>query len=123
MDRRLATCTVKALEVYISAAQIKLSEGLPLYRVLATPRSKEEKARNQGISYTRARELIKDAFRYFTGGSKISAHSLRAGGATSAAMPVPLIDFLSGMAVGRPRTSRIATLRTISILAYQSRSL
>ena len=38
-----------------------------------------------GISYTRARELIKDAFRDITGVSKISVHSLRAGGGTSAA--------------------------------------
>ena len=80
----LPTCLVKALEDYISAAQINLSEDLSLFRALATPRSKE-KVRSQGISYTRARELIKDAFRDIKDVSKISVHSLRAGGATSAA--------------------------------------
>ena len=41
--------------------------------------------RRQGISYTRAPELVKDAFRGLTDASKLSVHSLRAGGATSAA--------------------------------------
>ena len=82
--KNLPTCPVKALEDYISAAQINLPEDLPLFRALATPRAKE-KVRSQGISYTRARELIKDAFRHITDVSKISVHSLRAGGATSAA--------------------------------------
>ena len=49
----LPTCPVKA-----SAAQIDLSEDLPLFRALATPRSKEM-VRSQGISYTRARELVR----------------------------------------------------------------
>ena len=74
----------KALEEYISAAQIDLSEDLPLFRALATPRSKEM-VRSQGISYTRARELVKDAFKGLTDVSKLSLHSLRAGGATPAA--------------------------------------
>ena len=78
----LTTCPVNALEEYISAAQINLSEDLPLFRVLATPRSK---VRSQGNSYRRARELIKDVFRDITNVSKISVHSLRAGGATSVA--------------------------------------
>ena len=80
----LPTCPVKALEDYISAAQINHSEDLPLFRALATPRSKE-KVRSQGISYTRARELIKDAFRDIKDVSKISVHSIRSKGATSAA--------------------------------------
>ena len=80
----MPTCPVNALEDYISAAQINLSKDLPLFRVLATPRSKE-KVRSQGNSYRRARELIKDVFRDITDVSKISVHSLRAGGATSAA--------------------------------------
>lgn len=80
----LPTCVVKALEDYISAAEINLSEDLPLFRALATPRSKE-KVRSQGISYTRARELITDAFRDIKDVSNVSVHSLRAGGATSAA--------------------------------------
>ena len=80
----LPTCPVNALEDYISVAQINLSEDLPLFRVLATPRSKE-KLGNQGNSYRRARELIKNVFRDITDVSKISVHSLRAGRASSAA--------------------------------------
>ena len=72
----LPTCLVKALEDYISAAQINLSEDLTLFRALATPRSKE-KVLSQGISYTRAKELIKDAFRDIKEVSEISVHSLR----------------------------------------------
>ena len=34
----LPTCPVKALEEYISVAQIDLSMDLPLFRALATPR-------------------------------------------------------------------------------------
>ena len=74
-------CPVKALEEYISAAQIDLSEDLPLFRALASPCSKEM-VRSQGIS---SRELVKDAFKGLTDVSKLSLHSLRAGGATSAA--------------------------------------
>ena len=77
----LLTCPVKALEEYISAAQIDLSEDLPLFRALATRRAKEM-VRSQGISYTRARELVKDAFRGLTDVSKLSLHSFRPGGAT-----------------------------------------
>ncbi|CAH3046821.1 unnamed protein product, partial [Porites evermanni] len=51
----LPTCPVKALEDYISEAQINLSEDLPPFRALATPRSKE-KVRSQGICQTSARE-------------------------------------------------------------------
>ena len=72
----MPTCLVKALEEYISAAQINLSEDLPLFRALATPRSKEE-VRSQGISYTTAKELIKDALRDIKDVSKISVHSLK----------------------------------------------
>ena len=64
--------------------EINLSEDLPISRALTTPRSKE-KVRSRGISYTRVRELVKDAFRGLTAVSKIGVHSLRARGATSAA--------------------------------------
>ena len=107
----LPTCLVKALEDYISAAQINLSEDLPLFRALATPRSKE-KVRSQGISYTRARERIKDAFRDIKDVSKIIALGLEE--PPLPLMPVSLIDFSSDMAVGRATTPRMATLRTLS---------
>ena len=65
-------------------ARIKLSEDLPLYRALAAPRSKE-RVQSQEISYTRARELIKDVLEILPDGSRISVYSLSAGGVTSAA--------------------------------------
>lgn len=37
--------------------------------------------------------------------------------------PVSLVDFSSGMVVGRARTPRMATLRTILIIGYQSQNL
>ena len=47
----LLTSPVKALEEYISAAQMDLLEDLPLFRALTTLRTKEM-VRSQGISYT-----------------------------------------------------------------------
>ncbi|XP_078352499.1 integrase/recombinase xerD homolog isoform X1 [Oculina patagonica] len=78
------TCPVKALEQYIAAAKIDLCEDLPLFRALSSPRSTST-VRRQGLSYTRAREIVKDAFKDITDVSCISLHSLRAGGATAAA--------------------------------------
>ena len=118
----LPTCLVKALEDYISAAQINLSEDLSLFRALATPRSKE-KVRSQGISYTRARELIKDAFRDIKDVRRLVFIALGLEEPPLRLMPISLMDFSSDMAVRRARTPRMATLRTILILACQSRSL
>ena len=78
------TCPVKGLERYIAAADIDLSEDLPLFRALSFPRSLA-KVRRHGLSYTGAREIIKDAFRDITDISSRSLHSLRTGGATAAA--------------------------------------
>lgn len=59
----LPTCPVKALKNYITASQIELFEDLPVFkaRALATPRSKQ-KVRSRGISNSRTRELIKEAY-------------------------------------------------------------
>ena len=78
------TCPVKGLERYIAAADIDLSEDLPLFRALSSPRSLT-KVRRHGLIYTRAREIIKDAFRDITDISSLSLHSLTIGGATAAA--------------------------------------
>ena len=75
---------MRALEKYIAAAGINLEEDLPLFRALAPPKS-SSKVRRQGISYSRVRELVKEAFKDITDVSKISPHSLRVGGATAAA--------------------------------------
>ena len=52
------TCPVKALEQYIAAAKIDLGEDLPLFRALSSSRS-TSKVRRQGLSYSRAREIVK----------------------------------------------------------------
>ena len=78
------TCPVKALEQYFAAAEIDLGEDLPLFRALSSSRT-TPKVRRQGLSYSRAREIVKDAFKDITDVSCISLHSLRAGGATAAA--------------------------------------
>ncbi|KAK3716564.1 hypothetical protein QZH41_018334 [Actinostola sp. cb2023] len=78
------TCPVKALEEYVLIAGIESNEELPLFRALASS-SCRAKVRPQGIGYSRAREIIKEAFKDITDVSKISLHSLRSGGATAAA--------------------------------------
>ena len=118
----LPTCPVKALEEYISAAQIDLSKDLPLFRALATPRSKEM-VRKQGISYTTVCKLVKDAFRGLTDVSKPSLHSLRAGGATSAAnagIPERLIKRHGRWSSENAKDSYV---KMILILAYWSHDL
>ena len=78
------TCPVKALQHYIDCAKMDLNEDLPLFRALSPPNAKSQ-VRPKGISYTRVREIVKDAFKNITDISKISPHSLRAGGASAAA--------------------------------------
>ena len=91
----------------------QLLEALPLFRALATPRSKDE-VRGQGIIHTRTRELVKDAFKDVTDVSKISVHiALGLEEPPLQLRPVSLIDFSSAMAVGRAKTPRMTTLRTI----------
>ena len=75
---------MKALERYLAAAEISPEEELPPFRALAAP-GQSSKVRSQGISYTRARELVKEAFNGITDTSNISLHSLREGGATASA--------------------------------------
>ena len=58
-----------------------MSDDSPLFRSLR--RSKDSQVR--GITYTRAREIVKEALQGFTDVSKIAVHSLRSGGATAAA--------------------------------------
>ena len=83
-SRAVESSPVKALEQYIAAAEIDLGENLPLFRALSSSRS-TSKVRRQGLSYSRAREIVKDAFKDITDVSGIGLHSVRAGGATAAA--------------------------------------
>ena len=78
------TCPVKALEQYIAAAKIDLGEDLLLFKALSSSRS-TSKVRCQGLSYSRAREIVKNAFKDITDVSCTSLHSLRVGGTTTAA--------------------------------------
>ena len=55
-----------------------------MFRALAPPRS-SAKVRQHGLSYSRPREIVKEAFKDITDVSKISFHSLRSGGASAAA--------------------------------------
>ena len=55
----LPTCPVKALEDYISAAQINLSSDLPLFRALATPRSKEKVQSQEIIAIQEQENLLR----------------------------------------------------------------
>ena len=78
------TCPVKAVGQYVAAAKIDLDEDLPLLRASLSSRS-TSKVRRQGLSYSRAREIVKDAFKDISDVSCISLHCPRAGGATAAA--------------------------------------
>ena len=96
----LPTCPVKALEDYISAAQINLSKDLPLFRALCASRSKD-KVRSQGISCTRAIELVKDALRDLLTFQILVFIALGLEKPPLQLMPASLIDVLSGLAVGQ----------------------
>ena len=50
--------------------------------MLAHPKS-SAKVRQHGICYTRAREIVKEAFKVITDVDKISLNSLRSGGASA----------------------------------------
>ena len=56
------TCPVKALEQYIAVAKTDLGEDLLLFRALSSSIS-TSKVRSQGLSYSRAQEIVKDAFK------------------------------------------------------------
>ena len=55
-----------------------------MFHALAPPRNSAT-VRQHGLSYSRTREIVKEAFKDITDVSKISFHSLRSGGAPAAA--------------------------------------
>ena len=65
-------------------AGIDFESDLPLFRGLNSVKAKT-RMRKSKISYTRARELVKEAFANSIDVNVIGVHSLRAGGASSAA--------------------------------------
>lgn len=81
------TCPFSLLSRYVQVANIDLSSNLKFFRTLHFFRSKGcYSLRSTGISYTRAREVVLDAFSQLGFPSKLfGLHSLRSGGATAAA--------------------------------------
>ena len=76
-------CPVAVLRRYIQAADIDLSSPLPLFKSL-TKRKSPYTLRNGKLSYTRCREIFKDALKDVGYDPKDSGlHSLRSGGVTS----------------------------------------
>ena len=76
-------CPVAVLRRYIQAAGIDLSSQLPLFRPL-TKKKLGYTLRNGKLSYTRCREIFKDALKDLGYDPKdYGLHSLRSGGATS----------------------------------------
>ena len=65
-------------------AGIDFESGLPLFRGLNSVKAKT-RMRKSKISYTRVRELVKEVFADSIDVNLIGVHSLRAGGASSAA--------------------------------------
>ena len=77
------TCPVNMMNRYLDKAQ--LSHDSPLFCQL-TRTKYGYKARARGLSYTRLRELVTEAFRGIVPDlARIGTHSLRSGGATAAA--------------------------------------
>ena len=83
-----AGCVTKSRRFCLSVTQANWDKPLRRLTSLQSPcysSVERDLVRSRGISYTRVRELVKDAFRGLTAVSKIGVHSLTAGGATSAA--------------------------------------
>ena len=80
------TCPVAMLEAYISRGDIQLSSSLKLFRPIVS--GHVEKLRNTGgLSYSRMRELVKEKLDELGFQAvEFGLHSLRAGGATAAAV-------------------------------------
>ena len=80
------TCPLKAFfkNLYADMAGIDFEPDIPLLRGLNSVKAKT-RMRKSKISYTRVRELVKEAFADNTDVNLIGVHSLRVGGASSAA--------------------------------------
>jgi len=81
------TCPFSLLSRYVQVGNINLSSNLKFFRTLHFLKSKGcYRFGSTGISYTRAREVVLDAFSQLGFPSRLfGLHSLRSGGATSAA--------------------------------------
>ena len=83
------TCPVAMLERYLKLADLKTSSHEYVFRSMTYCKkscSYKLRSGNQPLSYTRSREIVLDAFEAIgMDKSKFGLHSLRSGGATSAA--------------------------------------
>ena len=75
------TCPLKALNLYADMAGIDFESDLPLFRGLNCVKAKTRMRKSK----IRVRELVKEAFANSIDVNLIGVHSLRAGGASSAA--------------------------------------
>ena len=80
----LQTLNFKFDQVIFDMGGIDFESDLPLFRGLNSVKAKTRMSKSK-ISYTRARELVKEAFADRIDVNLIGVHSLRAGGASSAA--------------------------------------
>ena len=81
---KLITCPLRALKRYVDLGEIDFDSDLPLFREINAPNAKSELRRSK-LSYSRVRELVKEAFKDSIDSSLIGVHSLRTGGASAAA--------------------------------------
>ena len=111
------TCPVNMLEKYLALLNFDMHCSQYLFRSLSfCKKSKDYKLRSDDrpISYTRAREIILEAFgKIGLHKSKFGLHSLRSGGATSATALGVVIDCLKSMGGGGRTKLRTATLEKI----------
>ena len=80
----LITFPIRALKRYADLGEIVFDSDLPLFRGINGPNAKA-KLRRSKLSYSRVRELVKEAFKDCIDSTLIGVHSLRAGGASEAA--------------------------------------
>ena len=80
------TCPVQMLRNYVRLGEIDLSSEAALFRRITRTKGGSKLRAVGGISYTRVRELVREAIcRVGLAPEKYGVHSLRAGGATAAA--------------------------------------
>ena len=112
-------CPVTVLRRYIQAADIDLSSQLPLFRPL-TKRKLGYALRNGKLSYTRCREIFKDALKEVGYDPKdYGLHSLRSGGVTSVVSKLHgrwKSDEAKDMYELEPQCSRLRVTKYLGIL-------
>ena len=80
------TCPVATMERYFEKAKLACKEPLYMFRAIVHTKTGERLRRGGHLSYTRARELVKQKLSSLGyDATRFSMHSFRAGGATAAA--------------------------------------